>query len=338
MENLWRSSPFIGVIGKLGVILFFVLSGFLITYLLLAEEQRFKTINIKNFYFRRMLRIWPLYFLIVLLAFFVLPNIPLFTIPGFEKDMIYDKLPIKLFLYAIIFPNLAMSFGVVSYVSHVWSIGPEEQFYLIWPFLVRRFRKHRIYLMFAIIFSYIVIRALVLQYAHLIIGGTLLEAFWRTFNVDCMAIGGLFAVLLFQKHYMLRFFLNKYLFWFSCILMILMIGNGIEIPMLHYEFYAVFFGIIILNFAANDQIKISLENPVFNYLGNISYGLYMYHPITITLAIVVAKSMGYVGSWFLYPLTILLTILMASVSYRYYESFFLKFKNRFTNIISGSNP
>lgn len=74
--------------GKLGVELFFVLSGFLITYLLLAEEHAFKTISIKKFYIRRILRIWPLYFLIILLAFLVLPNIGIFAFPDYGKKEI----------------------------------------------------------------------------------------------------------------------------------------------------------------------------------------------------------------------------------------------------------
>ncbi|SDJ93542.1 acyltransferase family protein [Flavobacterium noncentrifugens] len=336
IQNIWNSSPFVGVIGKLGVVLFFVLSGFLITYLLLAEEKSLKTINVRNFYFRRMLRIWPLYFLIVALAFFVLPNIPLFTLPGFGKEVVYNNLFLKLFLYVIFFPNLVTTLaGIVPYVSHAWSIGPEEQFYLVWPFILRRIRKYRIYLMLFIIFFYLLIKTLILEFSHQIIGGTLLKAFWLGFNIDCMAIGGLFAVLLFQKHRLLNFFINKYLFYFSCIFIIVMLANGVEIPHIHYEFYALFFGIIILNFAANDQIKISFENRVFNYLGNISYGLYMYHPIAITLAIVTVKHFGS-SLWMIYPLTVLLTILIAGLSYKYYETYFLKFKNKFTDIASGS--
>lgn len=61
--------PFVYAVGKLGVILFFTLSGFLITYLLLRERENRKKINIKNFYMRRVLRIWPLYYLIVVLSF-----------------------------------------------------------------------------------------------------------------------------------------------------------------------------------------------------------------------------------------------------------------------------
>ena len=103
----------------------------------------------------------------------------------------------------------------------------------------------------------------------------------------------------------------------------------------NYEFYAVLFGIIILNFAANDKIKISLENKLLNYLGNISYGLYMYHPIGIVLAISIAVSINLTTNWLLYPLSLVLTIIFAGLSYKYYESFFLKFKKKFSNIISG---
>ena len=79
LENNWNL-PVVLVIGKLGVILFFVLSGFLITYLLLEEERYTQTISIKDFYMRRILRIWPLYFLILLISFFVLTYVPFFYI------------------------------------------------------------------------------------------------------------------------------------------------------------------------------------------------------------------------------------------------------------------
>ena len=100
------SSSFIQIIGELGVILFFVLSGFLITYLLLEEENRTQTIAVKNFYLRRILRIWPLYFFIVILALFILPNISPFILPEYDKATIYENLPAKIFLYVFFLPNL----------------------------------------------------------------------------------------------------------------------------------------------------------------------------------------------------------------------------------------
>ena len=67
-----------------GVSIFFVLSGFLITYLLLTEKEKFKTISVKRFYIRRILRIWPLYYLVVILALYVFPHIKALDIPGWS--------------------------------------------------------------------------------------------------------------------------------------------------------------------------------------------------------------------------------------------------------------
>ena len=80
--NIYDKSFVGGVFGQLGIIMFFVLSGFLITYLLLEEHRKTGTISIKDFYIRRMLRIWPVYYLIVILGFFVFPQISFFRYTG----------------------------------------------------------------------------------------------------------------------------------------------------------------------------------------------------------------------------------------------------------------
>jgi len=337
IDNFWGVIPFIGIIGKLGVILFFVLSGFLITYLLLAEEHSFKRISIRKFYMRRMFRIWPLYFLIIILAFLILPNINFFTLPGFDKEVIYSNLLLKLFLYVIFFPNLVLPLlGVVPYASHTWSIGTEEQFYLVWPIALKFFKKYRIVLMLFIIFSYMVFaKILSTHYSDALPYKVVVREFWSRFNIDCMAIGGIYAILLFQKSNFLKILLNNYLFYSTIILTIFLIIKGVRIPYIHYEFYSCLFGIIILNFAVNDKVKISLENRLLNYLGTISYGLYMYHPIGIVLALQIAISIKFTTNLLLYPLSLLLTVVIAGLSYQYYEVFFLKFKHKFSNIISG---
>ena len=79
-ENLWSTNKLIFELGGLGVIFFFVLSGFLITYLLLEEKKVSGTVSVKKFYARRILRIWPLYYLIIVLGFFILPHLPFIDI------------------------------------------------------------------------------------------------------------------------------------------------------------------------------------------------------------------------------------------------------------------
>jgi peptidoglycan/LPS O-acetylase OafA/YrhL len=169
--------------------------------------------------------------------------------------------------------------------------------------------------------------------------------FWKVFNIDCMAIGGFFALLLHGKSPTLKFFQNKYLFYFALVFTSVMIYNGVRFPVLlihdvHFEslykeFYSFWFGIIILNFASNPDIRISLEIQPFKYLGKISYGLYMYHPACIVIAIQLALLFNTTSSLIIYPLSLGLVILIASLSYKYFESYFLKFKGKFSIITSG---
>lgn len=338
IDSYWKQVPFIDVVGKLGVVLFFVLSGFLITYLLLAEESVFKTIAIKKFYLRRVFRIWPLYFLILILAFWVLPNLSLFAWPDYTKDMLYESLGTKLLLYIAFLPNLVLALGwVVPYASHLWSIGTEEQYYLVWPVILKYFKKHRVFLMLFICAGHLLVSVFLnTRYATALPYRDVIRNFWQSFTINCMAIGGIFAILLFTKNKLLKVFLNNYVFYVTLALASICIAKGVHVTFVHYEFYSLMFGIIILNFAGNDNLKLSLENKLLIYLGNISYGLYMYHPIGIVLSLFVAKQCNFYSNWFLYPLCLLFTIVLAGVSYKYYESYFLRFKAKFANIISGN--
>ena len=341
------SSSFVQIIGELGVILFFVLSGFLITYLLLEEENRTNTIAVKNFYLRRILRIWPLYFLIVILALFLIPNISMFTLPNYDRVRVYENLPSKIFFYTFFLPNLVSPLlGVVPYASHLWSIGTEEQFYLIWPLLLKTVKKYRLWLMFVIVFGYLLFaRALFSSRTDFIPLKYELNAFWQTFNIASMGIGGFFALLLHSKHTALKLFLNNYLFYFALGFTSILLYRGVyfpnllvndlKFPYLYKEFYSIWFGIIILNFAANKQILFNLEQKPIKYLGKISYGLYMYHPIAIVAALQTTRWLGTPADILIYPLSLALTVALAGFSYKYFESYFLNFKTNYSTISSG---
>jgi peptidoglycan/LPS O-acetylase OafA/YrhL len=336
IQNNWNSG-FIQTIGEQGVVLFFVLSGFLITYLMLEEEKQTGAIKVKDFYLRRILRIWPLYFFIGFLSLAVLPRIPMFLSPAYDLDFVYRHLTQKIILFIFFLPNLLPFLGgIIPYASQTWSIGTEEQFYLVWPLLMKNIKKYRIALMIFIIFGYILTaRALWSSHTDFLPFKYYIRGFWSLFNIDCMAIGGLLAILLHTQNKNLKLFRNNYIFYASIILVSFMLYRGIHIEHVYKETYAVLFGIIILNFAANPNIHINLETRIFNYLGKISYGLYIYHPIGIVLAINLAMLIGMANNYIIYPLSIVLSVLLAGLSYRYFESFFLKFKLNFSTIRSG---
>jgi peptidoglycan/LPS O-acetylase OafA/YrhL len=326
------------IIGRLGVLLFFALSGFLITYLLLTEEKNFKKISIKDFYIRRVLRIWPLYFFVIIVAFLILPNFQFFIVPGFERNIIYDNFGWKALLYFTFFANMGDAFfAMIPFASQAWSIGTEEQFYLIWPVLISKIKKHRILLMFSVVFFYVLVFAFLhTHFSENLPHRVLLQKFWWLFNIDCMAIGGFFAISLHTGKY-LKLFLNKWLFYIVLIGTIAMIGRGIIVPYVHNEVYAFLFGIIILNFAANKEIGISLENKILHYLGKISYGIYMYHILAIVMCIKLLMYLNLMSDWILIPLSLGVAILMASISYTYFESRFIRRKKKFSKVISGEN-
>lgn len=332
----YSSLPFFFVVGKLGVVLFFVLSGFLITYLLLAEEHLKGTFNIKQFYLRRILRIWPLYFLVIIMAVIIFPNIHCLMIPGFEKDITYSNLFNKIILFILFLPNLLYAiYGVFPFAAHTWSIGTEEQFYLGWPILLRLTKKKRIILMFFIIAIYLFIKAILSSHlSDTIPYKPVIYSFWISFNIDCMAIGGIFALILFNNSKLLKVLMNQFLFYTTILILLLLIIKGIIIPYIHYEFYAFLFGIVILNFAANKKSLISLENNILNYLGKISYGIYMYHPICMFLTIKTLYYFRLYNNYSMIFTSIILTIIIASISYYFYEFKFIKIKSKFSNIIN----
>lgn len=334
LDNLYQID-FFEIIGKLGVVLFFVLSGFLITSLLLQEYEEKNSISFKKFYMRRILRIWPLYYLIVLLGFYVYPYLPFFRDP--YQDLYINVLESRssnIYYYLSIFANLGVvKHGLVAYTSHVWSIATEEQFYLLWPLLFSIFNKRLLKMMVGVILFYWTIKYIIVQPP--VINRILekefaqnLRDFWYFFNINCMAIGGIFAYILHNKYRIVKLILNRYTFYTATLITVFFLAFGLQFGFFHYEVYSVLFAVIISNLALNPKFKKTLDLKTTNYLGSISYGLYMLHPPILLIAI---KIGAYFHSYYLLPYLITFggTILISHLSYQYFESPFLKLKSKF---------
>src|SRR5258705_2482475 len=117
--------------GDLGVSFFFVLSGFLITYLLLKEKEIAKKIHVKSFYIRRALRIWPLYYFSVFFGFVLFPFLKAYF--GQVPDETANPVLCSLFLNN--FDKIINGPPDSSVLGVLWSVAIEEQFYLVWPLL-----------------------------------------------------------------------------------------------------------------------------------------------------------------------------------------------------------
>ena len=316
-QALWGQA-FINALGHKPVSLFFVLSGFLITYLLLEENRERQSINISQFYLKRVFRIWPLYFLIVIIALTIMP---MFSGIAFG-DMPSPNVPMVLLSLVLILPNLLrISFPTLIGANQLWSVGIEEQFYLFWPLLVNRFGKNIIAFLFVFIFIKLAIHGMMLYGLSITSTPWLikLEILYALFPVEQMAIGALGASFLFHKKERILQYMGNPLIG---ILALSLIIGGSFIHMDHFLIpllEGILFTIIIYQVTTNIKIHKHLENNILNYLGSISYGIYMWHTIAITMSITFMKIMGWNSNFIVCIVSLAITFLLSHFSFKYLE-------------------
>jgi peptidoglycan/LPS O-acetylase OafA/YrhL len=305
--------------GTDGVRLFFVLSGFLITYLLLTERERSGTVAVGKFYLRRILRIWPLYFLILALVGFGMPLLlpemanPIAR-PGLAGLMVFFLGNLAYVLYYP-FPPL----------EHLWSIAVEEQFYLVAPHLTRLIRNPTRALV-----SFIVVWWILLALSPTLPGivGDLL----MTMRYDCIALGGLFACIYYYRLPVLKWLqhpLAGILTVISFVVMAVFVAPTDEL--LYTILGSIVFGMLILNVGTTERFLPMLNHPTLEALGNLSYGMYMYHPLILLLGFHLLYSRLDTATYQLviYPAIIGATVFVSWVSYRYIESPFLRLRDKY---------
>ncbi len=319
--------------GRLGVGLFFVLSGFLITYLLLQEKGAHGDISAGKFYLRRAFRIWPVYFIVILSSYFIFPHIPLMEYPGAVENVTTHYRE-RLGFLLLILPNFAfILYDLPYWCAQAWSIGVEEQFYYLWPWLLK-YPKRRV----LTVTFFLAVTALVLG-----LGLYFLQdppevkqekviAFLGQFRLQVMAFGGLLAWLVFKdKRSLLDILFRRDVQYGVYAFTLAFFLSG-----LHFtgfmEIYALLFGFFILNVACNPGSVINLEYKWISYLGKISYGLYLYHVIAVVLAINIMKHIqpgsAVAYNFLLYTISIAVTILICVASFELLEKPLLRYKDK----------
>ena len=347
--NLYSTNMAVYESGRIGVTLFFVLSGFLISYLLLTEKKVAGSISVKKFYGRRILRIWPLYYLLVFLTFIVLPRIGFFAVPKYSAVM-PDYFAYTFPLYVFLLPQVALSiFDPVPFAEPLWSIGVEEQFYLLWPLMMKYVRKF-VRLSIVIIIVALALKQIVFLVAEanrdresLKYWNYLLNYLYFT-RIECMAVGGLGAWLVFaRRDRILKLVYHPAFQVLLYAVTIYLLITERHKPAYNYFLYAVCFSLMIVNIAANPRSLIRIENRLFVFLGNISFSIYMFHEIVIKAVMqTLVKTRGTIfndatSNLILYALSIVLTVGVSSIAYYAFEKRFLKLKSSFAVVESGQD-
>ena len=312
--------------GAYGVDLFFLLSAYLITELLLREKEASGSLNVRNFYIRRILRIWPLYFLFIFVCMIPALN------PGREFTWKY------LVMFLLLSGNWA--FAIYGWAGHIvnplWSVSVEEQFYLCWAPVVARLSRRKIML----------VAITMLEIANLARIGipfffpqVKAMFFWTCTitHLDPIAIGILIAVLLKGRIPSFPAW-QRALMWLTGSGLLVAVEVLSDLPnhsiLLRNELYTVAALACALIFFSILGASAKLPGWLI-YLGKISYGLYVVHLLGVVLAdhlLVMPNGPKRVVLRLI--LSMAFIIGMASLSYRYLETPFLRLKDRFARVAS----
>lgn len=323
---------FVNELGVFAVTVFFSLSGFLITYLLLLEKGDRGDVNVRDFYIRRILRIWPLYFLYLSICVLVIWATKTQPLPG--------SLPYYLLLAANV-PFMWDKPPALHLVAHYWSLGVEEQFYLFWPWIAKKRKPGRIIGVFLAVFLGLKIAARV----YLAYSGH--STPYRALDVtrfDCMAIGGIGAIWFHRRNST---------FWKICTSLVVQVvawGGLVALAFNQFhinriiddEIVSALAVVLIVNLSSNPHSIVDLEWRLPNYLGKISYGIYVIHPLVIfgmqrSCGAWISQLMPTLRYILVYGGVTALTIALAGSSYEFYEKRFLNLKERFSTVKSSSS-
>jgi peptidoglycan/LPS O-acetylase OafA/YrhL len=249
-------------------------------------------------------------------------------------------------LYLLLLPNAVGFFGPAAVaLQQLWSIGVEEQFYLVWPVLAKLTAKR---ILLAII-GVIVVKLLLIEYQSAIVVDQNYSQTYRNFiaflnnlRFENMAIGALGAYVLFHRHWLLKVLFHPLVEKLALAFMLynVLFLNPPDDPRLNF-WLTIPYIVFILNVSSNPGSTLKLENRLFNWLGQLSYGIYMYH-LAVVYLVFMAFSFVNIWTWnnwvynlVIYSLIIGLTLAISEASYRWFERPFLRLKNRFTVVKSG---
>lgn len=329
----------INAIGWIGVDIFLVLSAFLIFSLLLIEHVRTGAVSLRRFYIRRILRIQPLYFPYLIIILLVLPVIPVGAKVTLDQQALILKqqaLPFLTFLGNFSYAYFPQSFNILY--SHLWTICLEEQFYLVAPFIVLLFGAHM--KRWTLVATFLIIAFCAIWRVYMV-ASVPYPMVWVSpvTRADPFAVGALCAVLV---RYHPRLLAVPYIGLALALAGIAGYGVIAATPQIGSTFHttwqlalsAISGGMLVLSALSHWGIGRVLSWRPLPFLGKISFGLYVYHELSLDVTDAVRRA-GYVSNyWVRMMLVFGMCIAISTVSYLFYERYFLRLKERFEAVRS----
>jgi peptidoglycan/LPS O-acetylase OafA/YrhL len=324
--------------GWIGVDIFFILSGYLITSILQEEYDIYGTISFRNFFARRLLRLLP-----ALLIAIVIANI---LWPYTARDWPHGN-QLLASLSSLFYFNNLLSDGVTASLSPLWSLSVEEHFYFFWPLLTTLFLfkinlKHRIQFVIILILTVSAFRVYAFLFANKLDFGLIIIDYYRftLCRIDAIMTGAILAFLPSYKFDKLKS-INP-----TIILIFLTCFYIYVLVFLEYDSRAINTGgFTIINiicaitviFAIQNPTNFLLANGALKWIGRRSYGIYVYHEPIFSVLEHLRISNNNTNLLFVTILRLILPMVIAELSYRFIEKPILKYKDKFVSTNQSKN-
>lgn len=330
--------------GFSGVELFFVISGFIITLLLIKEYNKNSTIEIVSFFVRRIHRLYPALFVVLLSSVLIFLNYP---ITGIE-DTFYSQVSwtslISANWFEIIHQSGYWEQGVKSPLLHMWSLCIELQFYIFWPFFIKqafKYCKNSIIKIRLLIFSVLIILLVILYTSSFFLSYS--EIYYNTFlRASSFIIGALASTFIIDSNKSVNVKINTYIVGISVILIFLTMNfslNNIQLFQGYITIYSLLFATLIVLILKSEfsLIRLVLENKVILFFGKISYSFYLVHmPVIAFLTnIRVTSLLGLeqsIENWKLRVIQFVLSIVLGTICWYFFEKQW-RSKSKFIGIV-----
>ncbi|MBI3220648.1 MAG: acyltransferase [Bacteroidetes bacterium] len=305
--------------GEWGVTFFFVLSGFLITHLLLKEVKQNGSIHLATFYARRTLRIWPLYFVVLILGFIFHPF--------FDASLMEKASPLLYSTFLANFDNIYGAWPQSGILGVQWSVAIEEQFYLLWPVVIILLIRHQK------IFLTVVSLLIFISILFRLNGG---HRYHTISAIAPLMMGAALAYIAINKKDWLDrlvvFLSRKRVVWLYVSFFLLIVLNYRLSSYFHWSDRVAIIGFPIMavvvlieqTFSPNPCFQLG-KSKLLSQLGKMSYGIYLLHMVAIILSEYVYHHYA-LSFWAAMCLIVLLTGSLVVLSYYLLEKPILKWR------------
>jgi peptidoglycan/LPS O-acetylase OafA/YrhL len=240
-------------------------------------------------------------------------------------------------LYFFYCANVPPFFNIVlPLLGHYWSLGVEEQFYLFWPWIIKKVKKNTFWFIAILALALMVVKMMV----YILYPQSALTTVLLMSRFHCMMIGGMGAMLYKKQHQLFLRVIDNKLMQLACwtVVVLSAINKFHVASLVDNEIISIVTVFLIVGQINTRNRIVNLENAVFNFLGRISYGIYVFHPLVIFYYSIVLKKVlppSPLSSYlFVYAMILGTTILAAYLSFNYFEKHFLRLKEKYVAVSS----